>query len=526
MHRWHSVMTAAALAAALTTTAAIAEDLTIGIAAPPTSIDPHFHNLGPNHQIAGHIFDALALKDEKQQIQPGLAVSWEVVDPTTWEFNLRKGVTFHDGSPFTAEDVAFTFERAPDVPNSPNPMSGYTKGIMELEIVDPHRIRIKTDGPYPMLINELSNVWVVSKKHGEGATTEDYMRGDAVIGTGPYKLVSFTPGDKIELERNDAYWGGVEPWENVTLRMIDSGPARVAALLAGDVDMIDDVPTSEIDRLRQDDNLDVWSGPSNRLVFVALDATEDALSTGMIRDHEGNVPSTNPLGDARVREALTRAIDKTVIAERVNQGHAIPINQIVPEGFVGYIPDYPLWTADPDAAKALLTEAGYPDGFQLTLVTSNDRITNAVKTVQAIAQMWTRIGVETEVETMPHSMFSPRRNGNELPVFFSSWGNLTGEASFFLGPLLHTKDKDKGLGGANRNRYSNPEVDSIVETVLNTLDIEERERLLQQAAQIVIEDYTLPTVVLQTVHWATRDGLRYSPRVDQYTFANHVRPVE
>lgn len=505
-------------------TGAAAADLRIGLPTPPTAIDPHFHNLGPNHAVASHVFDALALKDEKQQLKPGLATSWRTLDDTTWEFTLRRGVTFHDGSPFTAEDVAFTMERAPNVPKSPNPMSTYTKGIASLEVVDSHTIRIKTKGPYPLLANELSNIWIISKKHGASATTDDYTRGKAVIGTGPYRFVSWQPGDHIQLERNPAYWGGQEPWEAVTLRFMKNGPSRVAALLAGDIDVIGSVPTNDIANLQKKAGVSVWGGPSNRLVFLAFDPTQDALSTGLIRDKAGNIPAKNPLGDRRVREALTRAIDRDVIVSRVYQGLGLATAQIAPPGFVGYIDGYTAPKYDPAAARLLLAEAGWPDGFKVTLVTSNDRIANAVKTVQAVAQMWARVGVETAVETMPHSVFTPRRNKHQLPVFMSSWGNLTGEASFFLGPLLHTKDKAKGLGAANRTRYSNPELDALIEKAQNLMSVDQRDTVLQQASRIAIEDYALPPLVLQMAHWATRKGLRYTPRVDQYTMATHVRP--
>ncbi len=227
-----------------------AQELRLGMGADVTSIDPHFVNLFPNNNVALHVFDALVMLDADSRLIPGLATSWKLVDDNTWEFKLRKGVKWHDGSDFTAEDVAYSIERVSQVKNSPGPFTVYTKAIVKSEIVDPLTIRFKTASVYPLLPNDLSAIYIMSKKASQGLSTEDLNAGKGQIGTGPYKVISFKRGDRVELTRNDSYWGGKGPWAKVTIRILPSDPTRVAALLAGDVDAIEDIPTADFAKMK------------------------------------------------------------------------------------------------------------------------------------------------------------------------------------------------------------------------------------------------------------------------------------
>src|SRR5579883_364835 len=240
---------AAVFAAAMGTVVAKAQDLTVGLSSSVTSIDPHFHNLSPNTNVALHIFNPLILKDEHQRLMPGLATEWKAVDDTTWEFKLRRGVKFHDGSEFTADDVVATLKRIPWVPNSPSSFRIYTQGITSWEVLDPYTIRFKTATPYPLLPLDASSFMIVPKKD-EQAPTGDFNSGKAAIGTGPFRFVEFVPGDRIVLERNDAYWGPKPAWQRVTLKIIPNNSARVAALLAGDVQIIEQVPSIDYAKLK------------------------------------------------------------------------------------------------------------------------------------------------------------------------------------------------------------------------------------------------------------------------------------
>lgn len=249
------------LAAVAMPLAAGAEEVRIGLGAAVTSMDPHFHALTPNVAVHQHLFGALVGLDARLGLKPELALSWQPVDDTTWEFVLRRDVRFHDGSPFTAEDVVFSAARVAEVPNSPGRFTIYTRHITGFEIVDPHTLRVKTARVYPLMSNQLAGLLIVSKAVSERASTADFNAGRAAIGTGPYRFARYEPGNLIVIERNDAYYGDPEPWSRVTFRLMTNAAARVAALRAGDVDMIDAVPTEDANALARDPALAVFSTP-------------------------------------------------------------------------------------------------------------------------------------------------------------------------------------------------------------------------------------------------------------------------
>lgn len=521
--RYVKSLAAGALALMLVTLPLQAADLRIGIAGTPTSLDPHFHNNGNNNGLARHVFDGLTRQDERQQVQPGLAESWRLIDDETWEFKLRQGVTFHDGTPFTADDVAFTLQRAPNVPNSPSSFGTYLKSVKSWIIVDPHTIRINTNGPAPLLPIDLSSVAIISRRNGEGATTMDYQAGRATIGTGPYRLAEHIPGDRIIYARNPSYWGGVEPWNTVTFRIIPIGPARVAAMLAGDVDMISEVPTTDIARLRSRTDVRLWSGSTSRVTFVSVDVHNPVPIPGNASDNEGNPLRVNPMLDIRVRQALSLAINKDLIVDRVNEGEAVRADQLVPPGFFGFNPAIQPAPYDPAAARRLLAEAGYPEGFRLVLHTSNDRIVNATRTVQAIAQMWGRIGIRVAVEAMPHTVYSGRTQRNELSHMLHSWGTTTGEAAGTFVGIVHTRGGR--YGGSNRGRYSRADIDAAIQRALVTVNDDQRRALLQDIMAKVIDDRAIIPLVYWVSTWATAPGLVYTPQADQATLAMATRPA-
>ena len=508
----------AVMLAALLGGAATASELTIGIRSEPSAMDPHFHNLGPDNSMASHIFDALVHMDEKQNTMPGLATSWKTLDDTAWEFTLREGVKLHDGSPFTADDVVFSFERAPNVEGRPSSFATYTKG-KDVSKVDDHTLRIKTAGPYPLMPQDVANIWIVSRKHGEGARTEDYNSGKAAIGTGRYRFSEYVPSDRIVLVRNDGWWGEQPEWEKVTFKPIKSDPSRVAALLAGDVDLIDQTPTADIETLKKNPELDLGQGVSNRVIYLQIDQFRD--DSPFVKAKDGG-PIGNPLKDRRVRRAISKAINRDAIVSRVMEGLAIKAGQLLPEGFFGRSATLEPEAHDPDGARALLAEAGVPEGFRLTIHGPNDRYVNDARIAEAIAQMPTRAGIDTEVVTMTRSVYFRRasRGGpNDTPEFslvLVGWGSGTGEASSPLKALLHTYDKSKGMGNTNRGRYSNTEVDELIELALATVDDNKRADILAQATEIAVgQDLGIIPLHYQVNTGASRRGI-YSvldPRV-------------
>ena len=499
-----------------------AANLTVGLSTDVTSIDPHYHVLTPNSNIAEHIFDALVLKDDKQRMKPGLAVSWKPVDDTTWEFKLRRGVKFHDGSDFSAEDVVFSVERPAGIKNSPGSFTIYTKGVARAEIVDSHTVRFKTGTPYPLLPNDLSNIAIVSKKAAANATGDDFNSGKATIGTGPFRFVRWSKGERIELVRNDHYWGGGSPWEKVTFRLIPTDPARVAALLSRDVQAIENVPTADLAKLKNNGAIALYRSISHRLIYLHLDSNRD--KSPFVTDKSGKALEKNPLKDVRVRRAISKAINRAAIAERVMEGAAAPAGQLMPEGFFGHTSRLLVEPIDAEGAKRLLAEAGYPDGFALTLHGPNDRYVNDDQICQAIAQMLSRIGIQTRLETMPSSVYFSRGTRLEFSLMLVGWAADTAEPSSPLKSLLATYDRDKGMGTTNRGRYSNPKMDAMLVQALATVDDAKREKLLQEATEVAIGDLGIIPLHHQVNVWGAKKGITYAPRTDERTYAHEFKP--
>jgi peptide/nickel transport system substrate-binding protein len=522
MNRLAAYALGLALAGAAGAVSAQDRQVTIGFGAAVTALDPHFHNVGTNTMIGSHFFDTLIQQDEMQRLLPALAVSWKPINDNTWELKLRPDVKFHDGSAFDAKDVIATFKRAPNVPNSPSSFGIYTRPVREVREIDPLTIHMITDGPYPLLPSDISNILIISDAF-ETASTDDFNSGKAVVGTGPFRFGSYTPGERIVMERNPAYWEGAEPWSRVTFRIMTNNASRVAALLAGDVDMIERVPTADIGQLSRNQNIRIVSAPSNRLIYLHMDHVKDP--TPFITDKAGQPIAKNPLKDVRVRRAISKAINRPAIAERVMEGQAIPAGQLLPDGFFGTTPTLKPEALDVDGARRLLAEAGFPNGFRLTIHGPNDRYINDAQVIQAVAQMLTRIGIETQVDAIPWATYATRASRQEFSLFLVGWGAATGETSSPLRSLLATVDAAAGMGASNRGRYSNPEMDRILADALKTVDDKAREALLQKAAEVAVGDLGIIPLHYEVSTWATRRGFTYKGRADQYTLASHLRPA-
>ncbi|MGH1360416.1 MAG: ABC transporter substrate-binding protein [Burkholderiaceae bacterium] len=513
--------------AALLSQSVLADSITIGINSEATSIDPHFHNLSPNNQIARQIFNGLIDQGPRQELIPGLAESWRPINDLTWEFKLRQGVKFHDGSDFNADDVICTFERAPVVPNSPASFALYIRGKQAVK-VDDFTVHFKTEKPYPLMGNDISTVNIVSDATGCNGTTDDFNKGKAAVGTGPYKFVEYVPGDRIVLARNEQYWGSKPDFEQVTFKPIKSAPARVAALLAGDVDMIDSVPTTDLARLKKDNTLSITEGVSNRVIYLHTDQFRE--DSPYITGNDGK-PIKNPFLDQRVRLAVSMALNRKAIVERVMEGQAIPAGQVLPDGFFGTSEKLQPIAYDPKGAKKLLADAGYPDGWKMTIHGPNDRYINDARVLEAIAQMLNRIGIKAQVETLPRSVFFKRASGGgkdgqpEFSLYLAGWGAGSGEASSPLRSLIHTYDKSIGMGTANRGRHSNPAIDKLVQKALVTVDDPARAAVLAQATELAIETAAIIPVHYQVSSWATKKGIGYEARTDEYTMGHFVKKL-
>jgi len=501
--------------------AAGAADLRIATRTDVTSMDPHFHNVAPNVTASSHIFEMLVDKDAQLKPRPGLAVSWKLVSETEWEFRLRPDVTFHDGTPFTAEDVAYSIRRVPMVPNSPMLFAMYSKLVKDVQVVDAHTVRLITEGPAPTLLNDLTKLFMVSKRATDGKNSADFNNGAATIGTGPYRFSGWVPGDRLTLARNPSYWGATEPWERVTLRPISNDTARAAALLSGDVDLIEGVPVSDRQRMKDDPKLSVFECDSIRVIYIHLDTNRDRSPT--ITDVNGQPMDKNPLKDWRVRQAINLAINRQGLADRLLNGQAKPVGQLTPSFLFGASQKLPPPPYDPAGAEKLLKEAGWGQGFRIRLASTNDRYPLDAQVAQAVAQMLTRVGIRTEVDAMPASMLFSRGTKLEFSFFMAGWFSDSGEASSSLVSMLATYDPAKGMGTANRGRYSNPKLDQALATALRTMDETKRAALIGEAVEIGMRDVGILPLYAMVNTWAARKGITYEARTDELTLAMGVR---
>lgn len=525
-HLAGALRTLIAAVVVVSASAAQAKPLRIGLAAEPTSMDPHFQTLTPNLALHAHIYEPLVAQDARQRLKPALAESWKILDDgITWEFKLRPNVKWHDGSPFTADDVVFTFERVPNVQGAPAPFTYAIKGKSIIK-VDDLTVRITSGAPSPLTPNDLSVVFIASRKAASAQPTSAFNAGVAAIGTGPYKFAAFVPGDRIQLVRNDTYWGGAEPWTTVAFRPIKAGPARVAALLAGDVDLIEDVPPNDIRTLESQPKVTLARIPSHRSIFLQLD--QNRATTPFLTAKSG-AAMPNPLKDKRVREALSISINRDAIVGRTMDGNAVAAGQFLPEGYFGRSENLAPPPFEPDRAKKLLADAGFPEGFKITLHAPTGRYVNDARIAEAIAQMWTRIGLDATFEAIPVATYFGRAlagGPDKTPEFsITMWGSsvASGDVSSVLKPLMQTFDRDKGSGSVNAARHSNPAFDALIDKALATISVEERRRLYIEATELITREIGYIPLHYQVNVWGARRGLKVTPRTDEMTMAMEVR---
>ncbi|MCZ8181888.1 MAG: ABC transporter substrate-binding protein [Beijerinckiaceae bacterium] len=482
------------------------------------TLDPHLQMRATNAMIARHQFDSLTAMDSTGRLRPGLAESWEPLGTEGWRFTLRRGVSFHDGTPFDGEDVLATFDRLRKLGG---PYASFLKSITRVALPEPYRLDVFTDGAQPLLPIDLSLLSIINRRFRD-AETAAFDRLEATLGTGPFRLKARLGSRTLQFDGFPAYWGGPPEWEQLEFRLIDeSGLASVSALLAGEVDLIDNVgPDQYLDLQRRDDVM-LSTCESNRVWYLFFDQSRDA--SPFITDRSGKPLDRNPLKDPRVRRAISLSIDREFITTRLMAGQGTPLGDVAGPGIFGVNPALTPPLFDPTTARRLMAEAGYPDGFGITLHGSRDRSFHGATTLRAIALMLNAIGILCKPEALAAAEFYPRAAKRDFSFGLSGWGSVTGETSYTLRLLLCSPDTARGFGGANRGGYANPDLDAIVGEAVRTMDDDVRRRLLERASAIAMGDVAIAPICARRTTWAMKKGLRYEAQMDGALLAMAAR---
>lgn len=481
-----------------------AAELRIGSPGTP-NLDPHFLLLDTSIAYNQHIYGALTDIDQHGKLHADLAESWQSDGGTVWRLKLRQGVTFHDGRPFTADDVIFSLRRVPNVPNNPAPYTSYLLGITEVKKIDDHTVDLVTTQHHPVLLYQIAKLMIVSRQAAENATSDDFNTGRVAIGTGPYRFTSYTGRDTLVLSPFAGYWGTKPEWDRVTFKVMSNDASRVAALLAGDVDLIEAVPTRDAAMLAARPGIAVHNGSSTRVMFVGVNQTDKS------GQQAGPGDARNPLTDARVRRAMSYALNREAMNRSLLNSYGRVASQIGVPGIVGNVDDAQPDPFDVDAAKVLLAEAGYPDGFATTLTCTNNRYVADAQVCQAVGQMLARIGIRVDVQAIPANVYFGRirPNNNPSPLFLGAWGNTMGDANYTLAAVFHTFDAARKLGASNRSGWSDAETDRFIEAAITEADPAKRVALLQSAGRRAIEARVLIPLLTAPVLYASRDDITY-----------------
>jgi len=499
-----------------TTVPLSAETLRWARAGDALTLDPHAQNEGPTHTVRHQMYEPLIIRDVTGAFEPALATDWapKEGDPNVWVFNLRQGVKFHDGADFTAEDVVFSFERAKQ-PNSD--MKELIGSITEVRAVDDHTIEMVTSGPNPILPSNLTNLFILDKGWAEANNTvnvQDFEGGEITYattnanGTGPYKLVSREPDVKTVMSINEDYWGRDQfPMQvtEIVYTPIQNAATRVAAMLSGEVDFLQDMPVQDLERVTNADGLTVKQAPQNRVIFFGMNMGADDIEAD-------NVDGKNPLADVRVRKAMSMAINRDAIQQVVMRGQSIPAGMIAPPFVNG-------WTAEMDAesstdiegAKALMEEAGYGDGFSIRLDCPNDRYINDEAICQAAVGMLGQIGVTVNLDAKPKAQHFPLITDGKTDFYMLGWGVPTYDSEYVFNFLVHGRESD--IGTWNGTGYDNDELDAKIKSLASNTDLEARNKDIADIWRVVQDEQLYIPIHHQVLNWgmAEKFGIEVDP---------------
>jgi peptide/nickel transport system substrate-binding protein len=478
-----------------------------------TTLDPHANNESFNNNQNNQVYEFLGRRDKVYaDITPTLALSWDRIEPTKWIVKLRRGVRFHDGSPFTADDVVFSFDRA-RIANSTFKLYSTQAGIPRK--IDEHTVEFTTALPNPLFHESMSTIAIMSKAWSEknhAAKPQDFRgKEDSysarnAMGTGPFRIVSHESGVKTVYAKNADWWGVKEGdfpgnVDRVEYRPITHSSTRMAALRSGEIDFVLDPPVQEIDQLRKDRTLKVWEGSEVRVIFVALDQGRDELLGS-------DVKGRNPFKDKRVRQALYHAIDIDAIRKQVMRGLSEPTAIVLPDPKGAGVPAAleKRLKFDPEGARKLLADAGYPTGFSFTLSCPNDRYINDEKICIALSAMWARIGLRVRVEASARAQFFPALAKLESNAYLYGWGGGSSEAIWILKPVLHTRNTS-GAGDNNFARMSHAKLDQLTASIETEMDTAKRHAMVAEAVHILQDELFVLPLHRQVIPWVSKANM-------------------
>lgn len=516
-------------ALALTVATAPANTLRYGGTTPPLTMDPHATNDFVTASLVRQVYDSLVGLSNAMELEPGIATDWAPAGEATWRFTIRPGVTFHDGSPLTAADVAFSIMRQKEAPL----YRALYGGIKEAKVVSDTSVEVVSQQPDPILPRKMVRLFVMSAKWAKDNSVEKVPDLGAqgteahtlrhANGTGPMRLVAQEPNTRTTFERNPKFWGTFAGnLERAIYTTIGSAPTRVSALLSKELDLITDLPLQDVERVRATPDYVVAEAPQQLFMQIEMDGSRDvALDTF---DKAGQPLKANPFKDVRVRQAFAQAIDAKLIVDRVMRGHAVVVGTASAAGFGGYQKDLDTrWPTDAAKAKALLAEAGYPDGFTTQLNCPLARYVNTEEICRATASMLARIGVEVRVKGMPWPEFARMLvNGPTSSFHLIGAAGNSGDTQDTFVSVMATRSKDKGTGGTNWALWSNAEFDAVADELVRTFDAGKREQLYRRGLTIGKEQVHAVYLHQPMLTWAMRRNVTAAPRADSAVMLKDV----
>jgi len=487
------------------------------------SLDPHSQNHATTNGILQHVYEGLVRFDKDFKTLPCLATAWQQMSPTQIRFTLRKNVKFHDGSPFTADDVVFSYGR---ILQPQGTMQIYVSGVKEVKKIDDYTVDLILSGPNPVLLKNLVDFRIMSKPWSTKNKSENVQNYKAkedtyssrnTSGTGAYVLDLWEPDKRILMHANTDWWG--KPEGNVThvvYTPIKSDATRVAALLSGDVDLVTDLPVQDIDRLKKDPKLKVLEGAENRTIFIGMDQFSEQLKYS-------NIKGKNPFKDIRVRKAMNLAVDREAIRRVTMRGMSISAAIMIAPNVHGWSKDLdkPL-KADVAEAKKLLAEAGYPNGFEFELDCPNNRYVNDERICQALVGMWSRVGLKAKLVAQSMPIWIAKIQNFDHDAYMLGWGVANFDANYSLFSLLRTKTTG-AAGSFNLGRVSDSKLDALIDAINTEVDVKKRDAMIQEALTITRDNYYYVPLHHQLRPWAMKKNVTTVYKSDDRPEARYAK---